>query len=108
MSTYQPYLTTLRRIPADIVLALGARDIEPQSVQRCLCGWAVREAIARAADLPAETIHSHTIITACVKQFGGGREEWSDIFYGVLRPNTMPAIERAFVERVLESVEAAS
>lgn len=107
MSTYRQYLTTLRRVPDDIVLATAARDLEPDISDRCLCGWFVREQIARMTGQSADEqdVSFDNTVPTCVESFGGSASEWEAIFYGVARDDA-PLIERAFVERVLEAVNA--
>jgi hypothetical protein len=103
--TPEQYLSTLQRIPDDIILAIAAQDFEEGSPARCVCGWAVRESIARAAGIDADTVElSSCLLTLdCVERFGGERDEWLHIYYGVMDFRA-PAVETAFVDRLNEIV----
>jgi hypothetical protein len=104
MSTTADYLKTLRRIPDDVILSVATRDLELDHAQTCLCGWAVREAIARASGIAdADMVEVFGITWKCQDAFGGSSDEWADIFWGVVG-GPASEIECAFVERVLEAV----
>ena len=105
-SDYLPYLKTLRRIPDDIVLAIASREIDVNNRDTCICGWALRENIARSLDKAADDVENPSWSTsvACADAFGGYVDEWSDVFLGVMDTPTVSLIEAAFVERVLEAV----
>lgn len=102
---YLPFLKTLRRIPEPIVLAMGSRLFEMTHPQSCICGWAVREALAFANGHTADELsvyqNNRGVTRECAVQFGGGIMEWEGIFWGVTGKDHQ-AIEEAFVRRVEE------
>ena len=103
-SDWMPYLTTLRRVPADIILSVATRDINLRDANTCVCGWVIREAIARRDNVDAEDAFSDAFhADACRAAFGDTGDEWDAIYFGVSY-ECAPLIERAFVERVLECV----
>lgn len=126
------YLKTLRRIPDEIILDMGTRAFDMKEPTTCVCGWALRIAIAPILGRTAEMIDPewdgsrHTTIpvpdsrliedgvTLRCGKFWGGVEEWEAVFNGVLpfdgeNPYSghLPEIERAFVERLDEAVRRA-
>lgn len=108
MSATAKYLKTLRRIPDDIVLSVATREIVDISPSQCVCGWAIRESIARAANMPAEeVIVTFPVTWRCENAFGGTDEEWSAIFLGICDEAQAPRIEAAFVIRVMEAAGVA-
>ena len=100
-----PYLTTLRRVPADIILSVATRDINLDDGNTCVCGWVIREAFARRDNVDAEDTGKKLwwVSVKCPDEFGGEYDEWDAIYMGVTDKRA-PLIERAFVERVLECV----
>lgn len=118
------FLTTLRRIPDEIVLSVASREMEMSKYARCLCGATVREylvAFNGCADWnEADTkLFGTDSDKESAKLFGGTHDEWRDVYIGVLGQEcpTMPAedearkgklslIEEAFTLRVMEAVEA--
>ena len=111
--TYLDYLQTFRRLPDDVVLAVAGREIDPGSPQRCLCGWAIREALARELNLPASEIDPYEYVYRppmagingeLAKRYGGRVEEWHNIFSGIVLPGSEADVELAFTTRVLECV----
>ncbi|MFI5230735.1 MAG: hypothetical protein ACHQWU_16810 [Gemmatimonadales bacterium] len=108
-----PYLATLRRVPDDIMLAVGSRDFALSTTERCVCGWVVREAIAKltatpdAAEVsPYRNAVCANVIDGCKKLFGYDGYEWDFLFQGVLS-EALPAIEEAFTLRVMEAAGVA-
>lgn len=121
MSDYKDYLKTLRRVPDEIILSVATRNLKLAEGASCLCGWAVREAIARIRQTdPVHVFFESGNGDRCATLFGGTEDEWQAIYHGVADdpqcydwttgryvPNEgcrLPEIERAFVERVLECV----
>lgn len=109
------YLKTLRRIPNDVMLAVGTREFAMGEGDSCLCGWAIREKVAECRELAdAGTLHVADVgvmgsnfreIEKCVELFGGRYADWEAIYWGVVRSSTVPLIEEAFTLRVMEAVE---
>lgn len=104
------YLRTIRRIPDRIILAIASRDVIPSSPTSCICGWAIRESLARASNMDAEKIDAYTrvdsVVDACADRFGGTWEEWDAVFRGIAGVEA-PLIEEAFVDRVMEAAGVA-
>lgn len=101
---YLPYLKTLRRIPAPIIQAMATRKILPQKPESCLCGWAVREAMAFANGETADQHHPGAFTEfRCQENFGGDVREWCHIYFGIT-DDRHEAIETAFAIRVAECV----
>lgn len=113
MSTYQQYLKTLRRVPDDEILSVATREMEMTDGKTCLCGWVIREHIARITGQAPEDVYPYNDAAdfgeawspdeRCAEFFGGSRAEWNALYEGVYK-EPAPLIERAFVERVLECV----
>lgn len=108
------YLKTLRRVPDDVILATASREFDMGDATTCICGWVLRESLARMTNKRADDVDQYDYLPSeygtvprCVSRFGGGEEEWTNIFDGV-GDARFPAIELAFVDRVLEAVEATS
>jgi len=98
------FLKTFRLVPEDIFLATMMHDFDMSDHKRCVCGWAVREAIARIQNVDATKIldiDASSNGTASML-FGGTYSEWSNIFHGVTDYNTLPLIETAIVRRLDE------
>lgn len=111
MTTYQTYLTTLRRVPDDIVLSVATREMEMSSGETCLCGWFVKEQVGRLLNMDPEAVDPFADVPGirafspnykASEMFGGGWEEWSSLYNGAEWDTS--AVEEAFVERVLECV----
>ena len=114
---YLPYLKTLRRIPKDVVLAVASRHIQPDKNNFCLCGWAVREMMARFNGAPAERKRAPEGLDAngewrdaaleSARLFGGNLGEWYEVYYGITdSPESSGSryadVETAFTLRVME------
>ena len=99
-------LTTLRRIPDDVILSMATREYDMNSCIACVCGWALHEDSLRTVG--AVTASAQPIIPQCVDRFGGAEQEWINIFGGAARPYYLPNIETAFTLRVAEAVEDAA
>lgn len=108
MSAYQQYLKTLRRVPDDVILALGTREFEMDDGPTCLCGWIVKETLEKlkgiGLKLKEVEFDSWDTGNSCQRLYGGSYGEWQDIFGGVTEEDNFPNIERAFVNRVIEAV----
>lgn len=110
---YLPYLKTLRRIPRPIVQAMATRGIISSWGDVCLCGWAIREALAFANGHTADEINVWDnnnpntefplVVSLCQRNFGGTAYAWESIYYGIVR-KPRRAIEEAFARRVAECV----
>lgn len=106
------YLKLFQRIPDDIVLSVATRDLALLEGTRCLCGWALRESIARASNVDAGDVDLNcavgfrTISEGTARAFGGRHSDWSEVFYGVAGPESR-TIERAWVDRIDEAVRRA-
>jgi hypothetical protein len=97
-------LRTLMLLPDDVVLDMAGRELDMYSGNRCLCGWALREVLAKAADLPPERFnvweHTGNVPVALASQVGGTTAEWSEIFNDVMDSEKVKEIELAFVLRL--------
>lgn len=111
MSTTAQYLKTLRRIPDDIVLSMATRGIDVNNGNVCICGWAIREAVGRAAgrdaaDTPVADILS--IRRDLARRFGGTEQEWDNLYFDVgYYGGKVSVVEAAFVTRVMEAAGVA-
>lgn len=107
------YLETLRLIPEDIFLAIFAQDFHQSRNDSCICGWALREAIAREVNVAPEFVSMPTAnsfwydeqdsYVGCADRFGGDIAEWYDLWDGAA--NDTRKVERAVVDRLNEIVE---
>ena len=99
------------RIPDDIVLAVSARDLELGNASLCLCGWTLREQIARTTGRSADDVdvdnEEHDIVQELSDLYGGTWYEWYAVFLGVT-DSRMPTIELAWLNRIDEALEIAS
>lgn len=108
------YLSTLLLLPADIVLDIATRDLDLENRETCLCGWALRDAIAKRRGITPERANvdraAHNpspydpdtvsgVVTGMEREFGGTFNEWDAIFRGVT-DYRMPIIEEAFLLRL--------
>ena len=116
------YLTTLRRLPDDVVLEVAGHELDLVDSYACLCGWALRAVMAKLQRVSIDTWSSYRMedyeayrdargLDAGVPELlsekvGGTREEWSNIFDGVICDLALPDIEFAWTIRVAEAVEA--
>lgn len=94
------------RIPDAIVLSVATRDYNEMDPHRCLCGWALREQIALASGVDADSVvpDPGTVVQRCAAAFGGEWVEWATVFSGVTDHHA-PAIEAAWVNRIEEALE---
>jgi hypothetical protein len=109
MSTTEKYLTTLRRIPDDIILSIASREVVPIQCSQCICGWGAREALARVRGVDADDIlrvdgFEFETWKTCHQVFGGEVNEWCDVFTDIY---SGPDVEDAFVTRVMEAAGVA-
>jgi hypothetical protein len=95
-------------IPDDVVLSVATRDLDLGEADRCLCGWVLREQLARAAGVDAseQTVDSFRVVGGCVEAFGGDYDAWSAVFRGVTNYRAR-IIEEAWTNRVLDALEIA-
>lgn len=108
-----PYLKTLRRIPADVRLSMATRAIDPDARQTCICGWAIREAIAAVrhgdatyTDRDSDPNVSPSSAAAMRDLYGGTYDEWDRLYWDVASHlPTSPLIEEAFVTAIQEAAE---
>ena len=109
MKPHLPYLKTLRRIPAPIIRAMATREIVPASPRACLCGWAIREALAFANGRTADEYTPDDFgssLSASIRKFGGTSREWEALFYGICDDDGhFIDVETAFAIRVAECVK---
>jgi hypothetical protein len=113
-SNVEKYLTTLRRVPDDVILAIGAREIVPDKGDVCVCGWAVREQLARIAqtdaeeqdafDWGAEPFTAWSPADRAPVLFGGNPETWRALYD---RAPYDRDVEEAFTLRVMEAAGVA-
>lgn len=102
MITVAQYRRTLDRIPDDIVLSMASREIEPNEGPSCICGWAVRESIARVCGIDAsEAPTPSRIIYECWNRFGGTEPEWASVYWHIIGDTTAALVEEAFADRVM-------
>jgi hypothetical protein len=87
---------------------MATREILPSSPSSCLCGWAMREALAFAN---GRTADDYTFLDdfedpreELPLRYGGTRNEWGAIYLGICMFDTRSDIETAFAIRVAECV----
>ena len=111
------YLRALRQIPADIRLSLLTRDIEVGCGTSCVCGWAIREAIARSNPLMSaesadpyddpdqeDGVFWQTPYHRCEVRFDGvSLEEWRKLYEGA--DTDTANVEEAFAIAIAEAAE---
>jgi hypothetical protein len=103
------FLSTLRKVPDDIVLSTAARELDLGDEQSCLCGTFMRECLVKMRDEEFSKVNVSNdagldVPASCAFLFGGEQEDWEDIFTGVIDENDAPLIEEAFMTRVFEAV----
>lgn len=98
------YLATLRRIPDDIFLAIFSHDFDEGDGDRCVCGWAMREGIARVLGVDADATDetNYESYETCQRFFGGDEREWLDLYYDAASRSS--EVEMAVVDRLNEIV----
>lgn len=109
------YRATLDLLPDEIALAIGLHVYDEGTLadhHTCVCGWVVREALAREANRDPEEIGSSETAQwsggfALARRFGGDYDEWRSIFNGVCHDDA-PLIEEALFDRVMAAVENSS
>lgn len=106
-------LNTLRRIPDRIILAVAARDLQLAENASCLCGWVIREHLAEIKNIGASRVRmpidpfwktTQPANVACAEAFGGAKDSWDKIYFGVCNSVDLPIIESAYVQRLDEAV----
>lgn len=91
-------------VPDDVALSAAARDLQLMNATHCLCGWVVREQLARAAGVDADEYpYGGYEPFLASNLFGGTKEQWQAVFYGVNRADTAPTIEEAWTHRVMQA-----
>lgn len=115
---YLPYLTTLRRIPDEVILDMATREFQMFSARSCVCGWALRGGLSLLNGKTPDEFDVNGNPAAMAARFGGTDEEWRAIFIGVTAgcgtpgcgvcraAGKLPDIELAFVHRVAEAASA--
>jgi hypothetical protein len=99
------YLSTLRKLPDDIVLDLATRELELNNPQRCVCGWAVRASLGKLQDRDPARVNMEDVDEAewLNQSYGFGDVTWHEIFDGVVEALEAPVIEEALRIRVIEA-----
>ncbi len=105
--TLEGYRATLARLPDDIVLAIATR-LSPEGMDdgnTCVCGWVIREAIAREVLAPAEDQNALRVDIRenCQQRFGGTWDDWSSVFLGVCADANQSIVEEALMDRIMEA-----
>lgn len=105
-STVNHWYRLLLRIPRDIRKALATREFDMNGRPTCICGWAIREALARVAGCTAEDIEANArdIPLTCAVVFGGTSDEWRRLFRDVTSSYLLGNIELAFVLALEEAI----
>lgn len=103
------YLKTLELLPDDVVLDIAGREINPYCSRTCLAGWALHASLQRAIPVqfgptPTEWGYSDSTPPALLSHRYGDLAGWQAIYYGIENPHKLPAIERAFMTRLLQVV----
>lgn len=98
------YLDCLRMVPSDVFLAVCLRDFDMSTSNLCVCGWVVREALARFRNVDADEVtpFSDNSANDAYKFFGGDAGAWNKLFRDVTAPDYLPGVEEAFVTRLDE------
>lgn len=107
------FRATLDRLPDEIALAIGLHVYDEETLSSgntCVCGWVLREALARECGIAPEntpSVDGLTLRDSLMARFGGSFEEWSEIYWGVTRQYAAPLIEEALFDRVMAAALAA-
>jgi hypothetical protein len=105
MKTSAEFLTTLRRIPDDVILSMATRGIDLPDAWTCVCGWAAREVVARQRNVDAEDVDGIFVTRVLAQELGGSEDkEWRPINIAWCYSDQPDALEEAFVDRVAECV----
>lgn len=103
----------LDRVPDFIILSTASRGLNLYNIDSCLCAAFVREELVLIHDTAYESVwardqldSSSVVPRRCSEMFGGSFTDWEWLFNGVAHTEIVPTIERAFVARVIEAVEA--
>jgi hypothetical protein len=104
----QRYLTTLRRVPDDVILATATRPVDLADPFGCLVAWVSYEGHARdmkcdAGERPAQAIYSIGWLVEHYDDFDG----WMAINHAFHAARTAAALEDAFTLRVMEAAGVA-
>jgi len=117
------YYELLKRVPDDVMLAVATRDLDVDMPPRCVCGWVLREAVARLVGKDAGQVRIVTAVKkalpeykssgvddafvpdACARLYGGEVDAWEGLFWNITGADHY-AIESAFVQRVAEAAQA--
>lgn len=119
LAEVQRHLTTLRRLPDDVVLEVAGQDLDLADSNSCLCGWALRGVMAKLQHTAirkwnVERTENYAsrhggVCSALVNKVGGTYQDWHEIFIGVVgKEETIAAVEHAWTLRVDEAVERAA
>jgi hypothetical protein len=106
-SNVEKYLTTLRRVPDDVILSTATRDIDLAETYRCVCGWTAREIAARKQNCDADTADGGPLVWTIAGAVGGDFYEWQRINLAFHGKPTALALEEAFTLRVMEAAGVA-
>jgi hypothetical protein len=108
----RPYLETLRLLPADIRLSMMTRQFDLGDAHFCICGWALREIIARAWSLSdAESVNDEQRwsfmedknVPGALATVHGAERGWSKLYGDAeLCPDL---VEEAFTIALMEAAE---
>lgn len=95
---------TLNRVPDDVILAVGSRILDDRSRsdgRTCVCGWVVRETLARIRNADAKEVPGTDLSgDVCHSMYGGTMAEWQDLYYSAGDSNSA-LVETALVDRIL-------
>lgn len=109
----EAFRVTLDRLPDEIALAIGLHIYDSDTLGNattCVCGWAVREAVAGKIGIDSSVAPTpesmwHTV-AECERRFGGTNDEWDGLMMGVIEPDEAPLIEEALFDRVMAAATA--
>ena len=100
-TSYAGYLTTLRRLPREVVLEIAGREIDPGDPETCICGWALRLGLSQERGVDADYLLTPwTDLYELVRLYGGDWGDWYAVYHGILDDRVL--VEQAFMRRVLE------
>jgi hypothetical protein len=114
---YSTTLNLLRRVDDDVILSVATRALDMGIGDSCLCGWVVREGLARLGSLASPDDREAyndwrfarervpTAYDLCADLYGGDRDDWWKVYTGANEGSLFPHVEAAFVQRVDEAVQ---
>jgi hypothetical protein len=104
------FLTTLQRIPDDVVRSISSHTFKFESCDFCICGWSIREVVARRDGVNIENVStisegvSSLMPFTMSRFFGGSEQEWRSIYIGVVHEPYAKFVRSAWNRRISDAI----